>query len=100
MSKPKIFYHPIDGSAPLTATFSEAPKGDAVEAKNEAGVGFFSPAGELLSVVFDDVQENDDHQSLLFQNYRVDVATHQSKVKVEVADLRKSPKRGRTGKAA
>ncbi len=100
MSKPKIFYHAIDGSAPLTATFSDAPKGDAVEAKNEAGVGFFSQTGELLSVIFDDVLEDSDHQSLLFQNYRVDVKTSNGKVKIEVAEVGKSTKRGRTGKAA
>lgn len=100
MSKPKIFFHPIDGSAPLTATFSNAPKGDAVEAKNEAGVGFFSQSGELLSIVFDDVQETNDHQFLRFQNFRIDVKTNRGKVKIEVVDLRKTPKRGRSTKAA
>ena len=100
MNKPKVFYHPIDGSAPLTATFSTAPKGDAIEAKNELGVGFFSEGGELLGVVFDDVQEINDHQFLLFPNYRVDVTTRHGKIKLDVEELKKSPKRGHKGKAA
>ena len=87
-----IFYHPIDGSAPLSVSFSSLPKGDATDAKNEAGVGFFSPNSELLGVIFDDVDENKDHQFLLFPNHRVDVWTNHGKVKVELTAVRKRKK--------
>jgi hypothetical protein len=99
MSKIKTFYHPIDGSAPLSATFSNLPKGDAVEAKNEIGVGFFSPPGELLGVIFDDIQEDGDHQFLLFPKHRIDVWTRRGKIKIEVTSGKKT-KRGRSNKAA
>ncbi len=40
--------------------------GDAVEAKNQTGVGFFSQKGDLLAVEFDDVAKEKDHQILKF----------------------------------
>ena len=86
MKKPRIFFNPIDGSAPLSATFSEAPKGDAVEANNELGVGFFSSSGELLGVTFDDVQETNDHQFLLFDSCQVDVWVKNGKAKAEIKE--------------
>ena len=44
--------------------------GAATEANNAKGVGFFSPAGYLLGVVFDDVAEKSDAQKLEFNRYR------------------------------
>jgi hypothetical protein len=53
-----IFFKPIGGSAPLSIYFYESGNlGDAVEANNEVGVGWFFPNGELLAVQFDDVEE-------------------------------------------
>ena len=99
MNKAKIFYRPIEGSAPLSATFIPGPKGDAVEATNQLGVGFFSHSLELLGVIFDDVQEEKDHQYLLFPNYRVEVWTRDGKVKISVKK-RKNLARNHSGKAA
>ena len=92
MRYPKVFYHPIEGSAPLTITFSSAPKGDAIEAKNGIGVGFFSEEGRLLSVIFDDVKAKKDHQFLKFkaglvveikmQNNKVSICVHHEAQKI------------------
>jgi hypothetical protein len=48
MKKGKTFYKPIEGSAPLTISWSSLPKGDAIEAKRGDGVGFFSDAGDTF----------------------------------------------------
>jgi len=48
VKKGKVFFHPIEDSGPLTISWSSVPKGDAVEAKKGAGVGFFSEKGDLL----------------------------------------------------
>ncbi len=66
MKKGKVFFHPIDGSGPLTISWSSCPKGDAVEAKKGSGVGFFSEKGDLLCVIFDEVKSSKDHQILEF----------------------------------
>ncbi len=66
MKKGSIFFHPIEGSGPLTISWTKAPKGDATEAKKGNGVGFFSHTGDLLSVIFDDIQSDSDHQTLEF----------------------------------
>lgn len=55
MKKGNVFFHPIEGTAALTISWSSAPKGDAIEAQKGAGVGFFSDAGDLLCVIFDEV---------------------------------------------
>jgi hypothetical protein len=68
MNKPKVFYNPIDGSAPLSIYWYEGAKGDAVEAESGEGVGFFSPSQDLLGVIFDDVDEKNDKQELFFSN--------------------------------
>jgi len=67
-TKPKVFFKPIEGSGPLSIDWHQGGKGDAVEAINELGVGFFSPSGELLGVIFDDVDEQNDQQVLKFKN--------------------------------
>ena len=95
--KPRFFFNPIGGSAPLSVYFYEAGAlGDAVEANNEIGVGWFSPNGELLAVQFDDVEEKQDHQLLEFDRYRVDIAVSKGKITCSVTDL-PTPKRAQRG---
>ena len=55
--KGKVFFNPIEGSGCLSISWAPGPMGAATEANNAKGVGFFSPAGDLLGVVFDDVAE-------------------------------------------
>lgn len=74
MIKGKVFFHPIEGSASLTISWSSSPKGDAVEAKKGNGVGFFSKKGELLCVIFDEVQADRDSQTLEFTHHKIDIS--------------------------
>ena len=81
--KPKIFYHPIEGSAPLSVSWYPGPYGDAHEAKESNGVYFAAPNGEILAVQFDDVSEARDHQEMTLPNgERVAVDVVKGKVKV------------------
>jgi hypothetical protein len=80
MKKGKVFFHPIDGTASLTISWSSGPKGDAVEAKKGAGVGFFSDKGDLLCVIFDEVQFAQDHQILEFNRGRVEITVKNGRV--------------------
>ena len=96
--KPEIFYRPIDGSAPLSIYWYEGPEGDAVEANNEDGVGFFGPSGELLGVIFDDVEEKKDHQFLEFDRYRVEVAVNKGKISHALTSIETSKRKLRTSK--
>lgn len=91
MKKPKIFFNPIDGTSILSITWYQVPLGDAVEAKNEIGVGYFAHNGDLLSVMFDDVNEKEDHQFLEFDRYCVEITVKNGKIshKLEV----KKPKK-------
>ena len=73
MKKGKVFFHPIEGSGALTISWSSEPKGDAVEAKQGSGVGFFSSKGDLLCVIFDEVQSAGDHQVLVFDKFQIKV---------------------------
>lgn len=84
----KISFRVIEGTGPLSISWSEAPKGDAIEAKNEQGVGFFSNEGELLSVEFDEVKETKDHQILEFEGYRVEVSVKKGKVLYSVETIK------------
>jgi hypothetical protein len=70
----------LSGELTLTISWSAGPKGDAVEAKKGSGVGFFSDSGDLLCVIFDEVQADHDHQVLEFVHYRVAVFTKSGKV--------------------
>ena len=79
MKKGKVFFHPIDGSGTLTISWSSGPKGDAIEARKGSGVGFFSPKGELLCIIFDEVSEND-HQFLQFAHHTIEVTTKNGRV--------------------
>jgi len=80
MKKEKIFFHPIDGSGSLTISWSSGPKGDAVEAKKGSGVGFFSEKGDLLCVIFDEVQSDNDHQILEFDRDRIEITMKNGKI--------------------
>lgn len=84
MKKGKVFFKPIDGSAPLSISWFQGPKGDAIEANNALGVGFFSRNGDLLGVIFDDVAALKDHQILKFDHYRVELTTNRGKVSFTV----------------
>ncbi|MBI2742594.1 MAG: hypothetical protein HYX48_01590 [Chlamydiales bacterium] len=81
MKKGKVFFHPIEGSASLTISWSSGPKGDAVEAKKGSGVGFFSDKGDLLCVIFDEVQSADDQQTLQFTRDCVEITVKNGRVK-------------------
>lgn|SRR3990167_1667414 len=80
MIKGKVFFHPIEGSASLTISWSSTPKGDAVEATQGNGVGFFSFKGDLLSVIFDEVCAENDHQVLEFKHHQIEIQVRKGKV--------------------
>lgn len=85
MKRGKVFFHPIDGSAPLTISWSLGPKGDAMEAKKGSGVGFFSDKGDLLCVIFDEVQAAQDHQTLEFNRNYIEISVKNGKVTYNVS---------------
>ena len=84
MKKGKVFFHPIEGSGSLTISWSRGPKGDAIEAKKGSGVGFFSDSGDLLCVIFDEVQASEDHQSLEFSHCCIGVKVKNGRVSYSV----------------
>src|SRR5579864_2088599 len=84
MKKGKIFFHPIEGSGPLTISWASGPKGDAVEAKKGCGVGFFSEKGELLCVIFDDVESANTHQILEFNHYHIELTVKGGRVEYTI----------------
>jgi hypothetical protein len=91
MRKGKVFFHPIEGSGSLTISWTSGPKGDAVEAKKGSGVGFFSDSGDLLSVIFDEVQASQDRQSLEFDRYRVEILVKNGKITQSITDSNSKP---------
>ena len=98
MKKPKIFFNPIGGSSILSITWFPGPLGDAVEANNGIGVGFFAHNGDLLSVLFDDVDEKNDHQELEFDRYRVVVDVNKGKISYSLIPLNARKKASRSSK--
>ncbi|MBF8262391.1 MAG: hypothetical protein HW387_56 [Parachlamydiales bacterium] len=99
MKKGKVFFHPIEGSASLTISWSSGPKGDAVEAKKGDGVGFFSDQGDLLCVIFDEAQSNADRQILEFDRYRIEISIKNGRVVHKATQLMTiSPLRKRRSK--
>jgi hypothetical protein len=84
MKKGKVFFHSIEGSAPLTISWSSGPKGDAIEARRGDGVGFFSNKGVLLCVIFDEVRFAKDRQALEFSHCSVEVTVENGKVTYRV----------------
>lgn len=89
MMKEKVFYNPIDGTGSLTISWSSEPKGDAVEAKRGNGVGFFSKSGDLLAVIFDEVESKKDHQILEFDHNRVEISVKSEEITYTVSYIRK-----------
>lgn len=81
MKQGEVFFHPMEGSGQLSISWSSGPKGAAVEAKKGNGVGFFSADGDLLSVIFDDVSAAEDHQTLEFKKYRIEITVKDRIVK-------------------
>lgn len=98
MKKPKIFFNPIAGSSILSITWFPGPFGDAVEAKNGIGVGFFAHNGDLLCAQFDDVDEKEDHQILKFDHYRVEAFVKKGKVTFSLISLESPKKASRSSK--
>ena len=80
MKRPKIFFNPIGGSSILSITWYPGPLGDAAEANNGIGVGFFAHNGDLLSVQLDDMNEKKDHKVLEFDRYRVEASVNNGKI--------------------
>jgi hypothetical protein len=95
MRKGKVFFHPIEGFGALTISWTSGPKGDAVEAKKGDGVGFFSDTGDLLCVVFDEVQSPQDQQSLEFDRYRVEISVKSGKVTHSATHVKSSTRKKR-----
>jgi len=91
MKKGKVFFHPIEGSAALTITWSSGPKGNAVEAKKGSGVGFFSEKGDLLCVIFDEVQSDNDHQILEFDRDKIEIIIKNGKIAYTVTQRKTTP---------
>lgn len=91
MKKGKVFFHPIEGSGPLTISWSAEPKGDAVEAEKGLGVGFFANKGDLLCVIFDEVQADSDHQILEFRSHRVEVSIKKGRVTYTITQRKAAP---------
>jgi hypothetical protein len=90
MRQGEVFFHPMEGSGQLSISWSSAPKGAAVEAKKENGVGFFASNGDLLSVIFDDVLAEKDHQVLEFKKYKVEISVKSGVVTHKVTLLIRS----------
>lgn len=90
--KGKVFFHPIDGTGALTISWSSQSKGDAVEATKGSGVGFFSERKILLSVIFDEVQSDADHQILEFPHHVVEVIVAHGRVTHTMTCKNASPK--------
>jgi hypothetical protein len=93
MKKTNVSFRVIGNSGPLTLSWFEGPKGPAIEAKNGAGVGFFSKEGKLLCVEFDDVEEKTDRQRLDFDSVQVEIWVKNGKVKYEVLYLNETKRR-------
>ena len=84
MKKPTVSFRHFGSSGPLSVYWYPGPYGDAVEAKDGAGVGWFAPNGELLGVEFDDVALERDHQVLAFSSGdKVEIRVTHGKVSVQ-----------------
>jgi hypothetical protein len=90
MKKPSISFRHFGGSGPLSIYWYPGPYGDAVEAKDGSGVGWFAPNGELLGVEFDNVAFAHDRQVLVFANgERVEVRVARGKPSVQARPPRR-----------
>jgi hypothetical protein len=83
--RPKIFFNPIEGSAPLSIRWNPGPYGDAHESKEGNGVYFTSPNGELLPAQFDDVEAKQDQQVLTTKSgITINVTVKAARVSIKV----------------
>ena len=94
MKKARVTFLPIAGSGTLHLDFSPGPFGDATEALQGNGVGFFSAQDDLLGVTFDDVDEKRDHQVLEFTRHRIELKIRNGKITYQVEPL-ETPRRRR-----
>jgi hypothetical protein len=84
MKKPTISFRHFGGSGPLSVYWYPGPYGDALEARDGSGVGWFTPNGELLGVEFDNVTFERDHQTLTFPGgERIEVRVAHGRVSVQ-----------------
>jgi hypothetical protein len=94
----KAFFHPMEGSGQLSISWSPAAKGAAVEAKKGNVVGFFADTGDLLSVIFDDISADEDHQTLDFKKYKIEISVKDGIFKHKVTHLTRPKPTKRTKK--
>jgi hypothetical protein len=99
MKNGKVFFHPIEGTGALTISWSSEPKGIAIEAKRGSGVGFFSKTGKLICVIFDEVREDHDHQTLEFSHDCVEVTVRNGRVRYTVNQRKAVARARRTAKS-
>ena len=85
--KSKIFYNPIEGSAPLAVYWQQGPYGDGIEATSGNGVFWQSSSGELMGVQFDDVSADSDEQTMVIsRSLQVLVVVKKGKVSCKICD--------------
>ena len=89
MKKPKVSFFPIGGTGVLHLDFAKGPFGDATEALEGNGVGFFDTQNGLLGVTFDDVAIDGDHQVLVFANVRIEIRSRKGKISYSVQTVSK-----------
>ena len=92
MKKAKVSFFPIDETGVLHLDFAKGPFGEAVEALEGDGVGFFDALNGLLGVTFDDVAIDGDRQALVFKNISVEIRSRKGKISYSVhTGSRKKP---------
>lgn len=83
MKNPEISFRIFGSSGPLSIYWFSGSYGEAIESIDGSGVGWFSPSFDLLGVEFDDVEQSDDEQKLIFENgARVKIKTSSGKVEI------------------
>jgi hypothetical protein len=81
---PEFFFESAGGEGPLYVYFEDGPYGNANDDETGEGAGFFDENGRLIAVLFDHVNENNDHKVLKFKkNNFVEIKVSKGKV-VEV----------------
>jgi hypothetical protein len=90
MKSKNISFRIIGTSGPLTIRILDGIFGVATESKNHKGVGFFSEDGGLLGVEFDDVEALEDHQTLEFDQDKVEIWVKNKQVRFEHSRIKKT----------
>jgi hypothetical protein len=86
MKEGTVFFRPKSGSGSLTISWTSMPKGATAKAEQGNGVGFFSEAGDLLYVIFDEVNSKSDHQTLTFARGYVEITVKDGLVKYAISE--------------